>query len=48
LVSKLRPATVESLGLGVIQEEGELQHLINQFASTLILGSAQHRQVLPQ
>lgn len=46
LVSDMKSESVESLGLGVIREPSELAHLIDQFSSTIILGSAQHRNLV--
>ncbi|MFN3189866.1 MAG: lactate racemase domain-containing protein [Aureliella sp.] len=45
LVSNLRVDSVESLGMGVLQSEEQLDHLLSQFPSTNILGSAQFRDV---
>ncbi|MCR9293323.1 MAG: lactate racemase domain-containing protein [bacterium] len=45
LVSNMQSPTIESLGMGVIEREQELQHLVDQFDSTLILGSVQHRLI---
>ncbi len=45
LVSHLKPETVEGLGMGVIQDAAQLQHLCQQHASCAVLGSAQHRFV---
>lgn len=42
LVSKHRRETIESIGLGVLANESELCHLIQQFDSCTVLGSAQH------
>ena len=46
LVSNLKPEVVEGLGMGVIQDASQLQHLCQQHASCMVLGSAQHRFVL--
>lgn len=43
LASGLRASTVESMGLGVIESEEQLSHLIGQHRSWAVLGSAQHR-----
>ena len=45
LVSHLKPETVEGLGMGVIQDAAQLEHLCQQHASCAVLGSAQHRFV---
>ncbi len=46
LVSKMRPDVVESLGLGVLRSASELDRLIQQFPSTNIVGSIQHRNMV--
>ncbi len=43
LTSQLGRDTIEGLGLGAIENESQLTHLINQHASCTILTSAQHR-----
>ncbi len=43
LVSNLKPAVVEGLGMGVIESASQLQHLCQQHATCAVLGSAQHR-----
>jgi nickel-dependent lactate racemase len=45
LVSHLKPETVEGLGMGVIQDAAQLEHLCQQHSSCAVLGSAQHRFV---
>lgn len=46
LVSEMRVDTLESLGVGSISQPSELEHLIDQFATTTVLGSAQHRHIV--
>lgn len=46
LVSNMRSDTLESLGIGSVKEASQLAHLIDQFDSTTILGSAQHRHIV--
>jgi nickel-dependent lactate racemase len=48
LVSAIRSETVESLGMGVIENAAGLSHLISQHATCTILGSAQHRVIVPR
>lgn len=43
LTSELERGTVENLGLGVIESEAQLAHLVSQHGSCTVLGSAQHR-----
>lgn len=45
LVSQMKDEVIESLGLGVLRGPDELNHLVAQFGSCTILGSAQHRGV---
>ncbi len=45
LVSGVEREVVESLGLGVLDNEAELNRLMQQFDSAVILGSAQYRGV---
>lgn len=43
LTSELPRGVVEQMGLGVIESESQLAHLVAQHATCTILGSAQHR-----
>ncbi len=43
IVSELPRGTVEQLGLGAIESETQLSHLVQQHASCTILSSVQHR-----
>ena len=43
LTSELSRGSVENLGLGVIETEDQLSHLVSQHATCTVLGSAQHR-----
>lgn len=45
LVSNLRVDSVEGIGLGVLQSQEELDHLLSQFPSTNVIGSAQFRHI---
>ncbi|MEM7473866.1 MAG: lactate racemase domain-containing protein [Planctomycetota bacterium] len=45
LASKMRPDTVESIGIGAVRENRELAHLTEQFPSVAVLSSAQHRHI---
>ncbi|QDV22368.1 hypothetical protein Q31a_06520 [Aureliella helgolandensis] len=47
LVSQLRKETVESLGIGVIENEQQLVHLMSQHATCAVLRAAQHLSILP-
>lgn len=47
LVSQARRDTVESVGLGVLDSQEELQRLMSQFDSCAVLGSAQNRHSSP-
>lgn len=42
LASELRKSSVESLGLGVIEDQEQLAHLVNQVASCAVIHSAQY------
>ena len=46
LVSGMRSSSLENIGVGALQENRELQHLVDQFDRTNIFGSAQHRHVV--
>lgn len=46
LVSGLSESTVESLGLATIKDSVQLEHLMQQFGSCAVLGSAQYRFVV--
>lgn len=46
LVSRLRGDTVEGLGMGQIHDSNQLEHLLQQHRSCLVLTSAQHRCIL--
>ncbi len=45
LLSKLDSGTIEELGMGAVENAEQLERLIAQHGSCLILGSAQHRLV---
>jgi nickel-dependent lactate racemase len=45
LISALKPESVESLGMGPIQDASQLEHLLSQHNNCTLLGAAQHRFV---
>lgn len=45
LYSEIASETIEEFGMGAIENLGQLQHLLGQHASMLLLGSAQYRTV---
>lgn len=46
LAAEMQSSSIESIGLGPLTSQDELNHLLGQFESVNVLGSAQHREVI--